>query len=422
VDACGSTALAIAVACHMTLSRSDTGTMHDPLPIVAAHLAVLPDGGLFVVDKNATGTLLSVATGEVLCRQAVRNGEVVVISYGSDVMSAAVVARLSATGVDFRLGESWGRQDGSGMTSLMFAAVLGDVDVTVDLLERGVSIDDRDEEGWSALMHACRTGKLAIVELLLAAGARHEFADDFGSTALIEAARHGHGAIVSALVRAGADVDAAMDGSGTARALAAAAGHTEIALSLPDERRSGVRLAGDRGALEVSDGGVTFQARLLSRRVRVGLMLAVLSVSTALAAFVAWDRAASVLLMATIVYGVLRLVVDSVRLVVGPAGVVYRPNRSSVLQISWGELLEIWISADGRTTVGFVTASAPVFTAGRLAGRPIARSRAAGRTPDGRWVTNVPLRLFCRPAVMTALAHRTLGTGVHRPQSLDGWL
>jgi hypothetical protein len=386
------------------------------------HLVLLPDHGVLELAVDMTGTLVSLPHAEGLCSASARRGETVVVSCRQQDESSPAFRRLQATGATLHRAEPWERAGAQGMSSLMFAALLGDVGVVDDLLGRGADVNGRDDAGWTALMHASRVGHRAVVDRLLRSGARVDVADGVGATALIEAARCGHRLVVEALVRARADTTAAMSGSGTARALAAAAGHLDTARFLPFEARSGVRCPGDPGAKGSAVDCITFVPRRPSARVLLlSVMAAVVGVA-ALAIFVAWDVAIGVLVMLVLALGVWCLALAPLRLAIGPAGVLYRPGASSVLEIPWSAVSEIAMSRDSRTTVGFLTAAPPVFTSGRRAGAPISRSRAAGPTPDGRWITNVPLRLFCRPAVMTVLAHRTLGTGVRRPSVLDDWL
>lgn len=106
---------------------------------------------------------------------------------------------------------AWGKL---GITPLMRAARLGDLDSCGQLLESGAEVDTADEAGWTALMGAAAEGHERIVQLLLDHGADAELESFDSATALHAATAYGHVGVVRQLLEAGADSTPRMRGRG----------------------------------------------------------------------------------------------------------------------------------------------------------------------------------------------------------------
>jgi ankyrin repeat protein len=104
-----------------------------------------------------------------------------------------------------------------GWTGLILAAVNGHFTVVRALLEKGVDVDSQENlMGQTALIWAAKGGQKAIVKTLLEAGAKVNARDKFGGTALTRAASNGQAEIVETLLEAGADIAAREDDADTA--------------------------------------------------------------------------------------------------------------------------------------------------------------------------------------------------------------
>lgn len=92
-----------------------------------------------------------------------------------------------------------------GITPLMRAARMGDLESCRQLLDSGASVDIADEAGWTALMGAAAEWHGRIVQLLLDHGANAASKSFDAGTALHAATACGHGGVVRQLLEAGAD-------------------------------------------------------------------------------------------------------------------------------------------------------------------------------------------------------------------------
>jgi ankyrin repeat protein len=79
-----------------------------------------------------------------------------------------------------------------GITPLMFAAYLGNMDVLNLLLMHGPDLNAQDEKGRTALMYAMRFNQKEIIEQLLVHGANTELKDHKGRTCMDLMSHYGH--------------------------------------------------------------------------------------------------------------------------------------------------------------------------------------------------------------------------------------
>lgn len=80
----------------------------------------------------------------------------------------------------------------TGLTSLMVAAMKGNVDRVQALLSDGVDMKAKDKNGVTALMYATSQGHIEVVKALIAHGANVDAKDNDGATALILAKKAGY--------------------------------------------------------------------------------------------------------------------------------------------------------------------------------------------------------------------------------------
>ena len=93
-------------------------------------------------------------------------------------------------------------------TPLIWAAMMGHIDIVRMLLAKGADVNVRDKDGSTALIWASNNGDANTVQALLNAGADVHIKDKGGNTALIWAGYNGNPKTIEALLAAGADVNA----------------------------------------------------------------------------------------------------------------------------------------------------------------------------------------------------------------------
>lgn len=118
-------------------------------------------------------------------------------------------------------------KDHEGKTPLIYASMLGHIDMIRLLLEKGAGIEESMFGERKPLHVACLNGQKEAVEVLLENKANIESKDAGGKTALIYASNHGHANIVSFLIEKGADIEAMDSGGRTALTVACYMGHEE---------------------------------------------------------------------------------------------------------------------------------------------------------------------------------------------------
>lgn len=89
-----------------------------------------------------------------------------------------------------------------GETPLMYAAIIGNLDLAKALVQRGAKVN---RLGWSPLHYAASKGNTDMVEYLLMQGALPNSPADDGNSPLIVAVTSGNVDTVKALLNAGAD-------------------------------------------------------------------------------------------------------------------------------------------------------------------------------------------------------------------------
>jgi ankyrin repeat protein len=127
------------------------------------------------------------------------------------------------------------RDNESGWTPLMAAALSGNTDIVKLLVRRKADVNAQEKFSWTPLMIASRSGHSDIVRVLLEAGAGVNAKTSTGYTALMAAAKQGHAEIVELLLARGADVHARDQLGWRAVTLAERNGHEDIVEMLKKE-------------------------------------------------------------------------------------------------------------------------------------------------------------------------------------------
>jgi ankyrin repeat protein len=122
-----------------------------------------------------------------------------------------------------------------GITPLMLATGLGDVDLCSALIHLGASVRRSDRNGDTALIWAASTNTLPSLMSLLNAGALADHRGQHRRTALMYAARNGAVRYVQELCDAGADPSLKDSEGAHALSLACSSGQREVALLLIDK-------------------------------------------------------------------------------------------------------------------------------------------------------------------------------------------
>jgi len=133
-------------------------------------------------------------------------------------------------------------EDEFGVTSLINAALRGNLRTAVLLLDAGARVDEDGRNGCTALTWAARNGQIRMIELLLDRGAEIDVRDLGHLTPLIRGAWNGQREAVDLLIARGADVTAQDDFGNTALTYALANDFLEIVKRL--ELAGVVRKAG----------------------------------------------------------------------------------------------------------------------------------------------------------------------------------
>jgi ankyrin repeat protein/predicted aspartyl protease len=123
-------------------------------------------------------------------------------------------------------------QNGKGETALYYTALGGNPEATQHLIAAGADVNLVSRESATPLMIAAMYDAPEVVAMLLEADAELEALDMYGRTALVIAAERGNTRVVDALLEAGAKVDVVSRSSGSALNAAAFNGHHEIVESL----------------------------------------------------------------------------------------------------------------------------------------------------------------------------------------------
>ena len=143
---------------------------------------------------------------------------------------AAVLALLDE-GVDVNARRA------DGVTALLWAAYIDDVEMAERLIAAGAAVDAADDHGVTPLERAAENASRRMTETLLAAGADPNAAMTSGLTPIMTAAQTGNTAVVRALLDAGADVNVAVTATGgTALMWAVVEQHDQIIRMLLDSR------------------------------------------------------------------------------------------------------------------------------------------------------------------------------------------
>lgn len=152
----------------------------------------------------------------------------------TSVMRAAMLGNVEYIGRFLDQGVDVNAADTTGYTALHHAIDHGQEAAALHLLQAGARIDATTIYNETPLLLAAREGNPVIVERLLELNAALESPDINDRTPLIAAAERGRSAVVARLVKAGADIHFASRASGTATNAAAMHGHAEVVKILLD--------------------------------------------------------------------------------------------------------------------------------------------------------------------------------------------
>lgn len=136
-----------------------------------------------------------------------------------------------------------------GMTPLMLAASLGQLDMVKALLAAGADVSARGEREYTALMHGVYNPDLdrgfpEVVQALIDAGADIEANIFYGTRPLMLAAGAGEAGVVQVLLKAGGDPKARNEGGRTALMMVKDKHYIEV-INLLHEAESNIELGAD---------------------------------------------------------------------------------------------------------------------------------------------------------------------------------
>lgn len=136
-----------------------------------------------------------------------------------------------------------------GMTPLMLAASLGQLDMVKALLAAGADVGARGEREYTALMHGVYNPDLdrgfpEVVQALIDAGADIEANIFYGTRPLMLAAGAGEAGVVQVLLKAGGDPKARNEGGRTALMMVKDKHYIEV-INLLHEAESNIELGAD---------------------------------------------------------------------------------------------------------------------------------------------------------------------------------
>ncbi|VDN17499.1 unnamed protein product [Gongylonema pulchrum] len=149
-----------------------------------------------------------------------------------DIYTAASMGDIPTVETQLASGFDANRLNGSGWSSLMYAAYLGHEAVCALLLKSGALVDLCNQNGQTALMLAATCGNLAVVRLLLKKGATTDKQDKAGDTALAYATACSQTSVAEALLDSGADPNIPNEAGMTPTLTACCVGHELTLLAL----------------------------------------------------------------------------------------------------------------------------------------------------------------------------------------------
>jgi len=126
-------------------------------------------------------------------------------------------------------------KDNEGNTSLMFAAIGGQIDLVRVLLDKGADINEKNIDHWTALMFVAELGNTEIARLLIDKKADINATTNNGITALMIASANGNFKTVELLLGRGADINATTKKGNSALDFAKKENCLEIAYLLQDK-------------------------------------------------------------------------------------------------------------------------------------------------------------------------------------------
>ena len=137
---------------------------------------------------------------------AITNGEKVNVQDfdgRSPLIYATLVGNLDIIDILTKRSAQVNHQDKLGNTALFYAANRGDVDIGEALIEAGAKKDIDNRQGITPLMIAAKLGNLDVLQLLLAKGANPNLRDFTGRSALMWAEWNRKSTVVRVLRKAG---------------------------------------------------------------------------------------------------------------------------------------------------------------------------------------------------------------------------